>query len=68
MLARILLSALLIALPGGAQATPHSISLSYNVTLNGARIAVLNERFKMLIVEHDGTRYEQIVTRLDFKP
>lgn len=68
MLARILLSALLIALPGGAQATPRSISLSYNVTLNGARIAVLNERFKMLIVEHDGSRYEQIVTRLDFKP
>lgn len=48
MLARILLSALLIALPGGAQATPRSVSLSYNVTLNGARIAVLNERFETM--------------------
>jgi hypothetical protein len=46
MLAKVLLSALLIALPAGAQATPRSVSVSYNVTLNGARIAVLNERFE----------------------
>lgn len=46
MLARALLSALLMALPAGAQATPRSVALSYNVTLNGARIAVLNERFE----------------------
>ena len=46
MLIRILLSALLVALPGGAQATPRSVSVSYNVLLNGARIAVLNERFE----------------------
>ena len=68
MFARILLSALLVALPASGQATPRSVSLSYNVTLNGARIAVLNERFKMLVVEHDGSRYEQIITKLDCKP
>ena len=46
MLIRIVLSALLIALPTGAQATPRSVSVAYNVTLNGTRIAVLNERFE----------------------
>ena len=68
MLIRIVLSALLIALPTGAQATPRLVSVAYNVPLNGTRIAVLNERFKMLIVEYDGSRYEQIVTRLDLRP
>jgi hypothetical protein len=43
---RILLCALLVALPAGAHAAPRSVSVSYNVTLNGARIAILNERFE----------------------
>ena len=46
MLKSILIGALLVAVPAGARAAPRSVSVSYNVTLNGARIAVLNERFE----------------------